>query len=199
MEEVIGALWTWDMISDNRVDVSEVPELVRVVIGVDPTVSSTGRQDEVGIIAAGKGIDGKYYILGDRSGVLSPVEWARATLQAYDVHEADAIVGEVNQGGDLVEMNIRNIRRDVRFIPVHASRGKITRAEPIATLTSQGQVKFAGRFPELESELMSYRGYDSQVSPGRLDGMTWAITELAGIDQVASSSSIQATAPNARR
>jgi phage terminase large subunit-like protein len=138
-------------------------------------------------------------VLADYSGRLSPAEWARVAINAYDVHRADAIVGETNQGGDLVAANIHNVRKTVKFIPVHASRGKITRAEPIATLYSQGLVHHVGRFPEQESELMSYAGYEAQASPGRLDATVWAITELAGIDQVASSKSMIAAAPNARR
>ncbi|MEI7879838.1 MAG: phage terminase large subunit [bacterium] len=199
MDEVIGALWTWDMIADHRRDTSEIPDMVRIVVAIDPSVSSTGRQDEVGIIVVGKGVDGHYYVLADYSGRLSPGEWAKVAINAYDVHQADAIIGETNQGGDLVAANIHNVRKTVKFIPVHASRGKITRAEPIATLYTQGLVHHVGRFPEQESELMSYAGYESQASPGRLDATVWGLTELAGIDQVASSAAIQSTAPNARR
>jgi predicted phage terminase large subunit-like protein len=199
VNEVQGALWSYDMIADHRRDTSEIPDMVRIVVAIDPSVSSTGRQDEVGIVVAGKGIDGHYYVLADYSGRLSPAEWAKVAINAYDVHRADAIVGETNQGGDLVAANIHNMRKTVKFIPVHASRGKITRAEPIATLYSQGLVHHVGRFPEQESELMSYAGYESQASPGRLDATVWAITELSGIDQVASSKSMIAAAPNARR
>lgn len=185
-EEVVGALWTWGMISDHRITLGDdgeatvkLPDLARVVVAVDPSVSSTGRQDEAGVVAAGKGIDGHFYVLGDDSGVLSPIDWARAAFRSHDRHQADAIVAEANQGGDLVEVNLRTVRRDFRFIKVHASRGKITRAEPIAALYSQGLVHHVGRFPELESEMMSYAGYDGQASPNRLDALVWALTELS--------------------
>jgi hypothetical protein len=170
MDEVQGALWDWGMIADHRIEPGEpLPDMVRVVVAIDPSVSSTGHQDEVGIVVVGKGTDGHFYVLGDVSGTLTPNEWAREALRAYDLHKADCIVGEVNNGGDLVEINLRTVRRDFRFIKVTASRGKITRAQPIASLYSEGLVHHIGRFMELESEMMSYTGNDGQPSPGRLD------------------------------
>lgn len=180
MDEVIGALWSYDMIAPHRKEVADLPDMVRVVVAIDPSVASTGRQDEVGIVAAGKGTDGHFYVLGDYSGVMSPAEWARVSIGAYDLNAADAIVGETNQGGDLVLANLQRIRPNIRFTGVHASRGKVTRAEPIATLYQQGLVHHVGRFTEMESEMMSYAGYDSQLSPGRLDACVYALTELSG-------------------
>lgn len=179
-DEVIGSLWDWGMISDHRADPEvPLPDMVRVVVAIDPSVSSTGHQDEVGIVVAGKGTDGQYYVLGDDSGTLTPNEWARAALRAYDRHKADCVIGETNNGGDLVEINLRTVRRDFRFLKVNASRGKITRAQPIASLYSEGRVHHVGRFPELESEMMSYTGDGGQASPGRLDALCYALSDLS--------------------
>lgn len=179
-DEIQGALWTWDMIADYRADPEvPLPDMVRVVVAIDPSVSSTGHQDEVGIVVAGKGTDGHFYVLGDDSGTLTPNEWARAALRAYDRHKADCVIGETNNGGDLVEINLRTVRRDFRFLKVNASRGKITRAQPIASLYSEGRVHHVGRYPEMESEMMSYTGDDGQASPGRLDSLCYALSDLS--------------------
>lgn len=194
-----GALWSWESINEPRVSRDEIPELVRVVVAVDPAVTNRSTSDETGIVIAGKGIDGRFYVLGDVSGRLPPLEWAQRAVNAYHAHKADRIVAETNQGGDLVEQNIRQVDRLVPYSGVHASRGKVTRAEPIATLYAQGRVSHVGTFRDMEAEMLTYCGYDSDASPNRLDSVCWALTELAGIDQVADSESLKAAARNERR
>jgi len=194
-----GALWSWESINEPRVSKDELPEMVRVVVAVDPAVTNRSTSDETGIVIAGKGIDGRFYVLGDVSGRLTPLEWAQQAVNAYHAHKADRIVAETNQGGDLVEQNIRQVDKLVPYLGVHASRGKVTRAEPIATLYAQGRVSHVGTFRDMEAEMLTYCGYDSDASPNRLDAVTFALTELAGIDQLASSPAIQHAAPNTRR
>jgi len=172
------ALWKRDtMISPYRV--LSPPDLRRIVIGVDPSVSSTGRQDECGIIAGGIGYDNNVYILRDISAILSPVEWARVAVGAYKDLRADCVVAEINQGGDLVELNLRSVDPNVPVEKVRATRGKILRAEPVAALYEQGRVHHVGNFKELEQEMISYTGDKGQSSPNRLDALVWLIFELA--------------------
>jgi hypothetical protein len=170
------ALWKRStMIDPFRVDVA--PDLKRIVIGVDPSVSSTGTQDECGIGAAGIGFDGQYYILKDSSGLFTPAEWGRVVVGEYKNFKADRVIAEVNQGGDLVEMNIHNVDKSVPVKKVRATRGKLLRAEPISALYEEGKVHHVGHFPELECEMTSYTGTGD--SPNRLDWLVWALTELS--------------------
>jgi predicted phage terminase large subunit-like protein len=129
------------------------------------------------MVVAGVGVDGRGYVLADRSCRLSPDGWARRAVQAYDDFDADAIVAEVNNGGDLVEQTIRTVRRTVPYIKVHASRGKQTRAQPVAALYEQGKVSHTDAFPELEEQLTSWTP-ESGASPDRLDALVWALTYL---------------------
>lgn len=194
-----GALWSWESINDNRIATDELPDMARVVVAVDPAVTSREDSDETGIIVAGRGVDGRCYVLADVSGRLTPLEWAQRAVVEYRKHKADRIVAEINQGGEMVEATIRNVDRTVSYLGVHASRGKITRAEPIAALYAQGRVSHVGTHRDLEAEMLTYCGYDSDASPNRLDAAVWALTELANIDQVAESAALQSAARNARR
>jgi hypothetical protein len=168
-----GALWTKDLIQ--RVDT--LPPLKRVVIAVDPS----GGGDEIGIIGAGLGYDGRGYPFADRSqkGSLGPLNWGSATVDLFDEYEADLIAAERNFGGDMVEGNIRSSApgRRIPVKMVSASRGKALRAEPVATLYENGLVSHVGVFPELESEMTGWVPGDPQ-SPNRLDALVWCLTEL---------------------
>ena len=178
VKETENALWKKStMIAPYRV--SNAPDLKRIVIGVDPAVTSTGHQDETGIIAAGIGFDGEYYILKDHTELFTTAEWGKASVGAYKEHTADRIIAEVNQGGDLVEMNISNTDKSLKdkVKKVRASRGKLIRAEPISALYEEGKVHHVGMFTELEDELCSYTGDGD--SPNRLDALVWALTELS--------------------
>jgi predicted phage terminase large subunit-like protein len=175
-----GALWTLEVIERTRRSAAP-DELARVVVAIDPAVSSHEGSDETGIIVAGKGADGHGYVLEDLSGRYQPAEWARIAIDAYKVHAADRIIAEVNQGGDLVETTIRTIDTNIPFTAVHASRGKYVRAEPIAALFEQSRVHIVGALPKLEDQLTSFvpdLDRAKSGSPDRADGMIWALTEL---------------------
>lgn len=173
LEDVPGALWTWAMLEDRR----SAPDLVRVVVAVDPAVTSGEDSDETGIVVAGLGVDQRGYVLADRSCRLSPDGWARRAVAAYDDLSADLVVAEVNNGGDLVEQTIRTVRRSIPYRKVTASRGKQTRAQPVAALYEQGKVSHVEVFSELEEQLTSWTPEDG-TSPDRLDALVWAMTEL---------------------
>ena len=168
-----GALWKRDMIDASRV--IKAPDLERVVVGVDPSATSGG--DEAGIITAGKDGD-DYYTLADDSIQGSPKAWATAAVTAYHKYQADCIVAEKNNGGEMVESVIKQVDNNVPVRLVWASRGKATRAEPVSTLAEQGHDHHVGSFAELEDELCSWTTGDN--SPNRLDAKVWAITELMG-------------------
>lgn len=166
-----GALWSHDWIKR----VPEPPELVRVVVGVDPAASSTG--GETGIVVAGLGKDGFYYVLADKS-VKGTVEgWRNAVVSAYKLYDADAIVAEANQGGDMVEAVIRQGDERLPVRLVRASRGKAVRAEPVAALYERGLVFHAGIFRELEAQMTGW--VPGEPSPDRMDALVWAITDLS--------------------
>lgn len=174
-----GALWHHDQLDDLRV--LTTPEFVRTVVAVDPAVTSGEESDETGIIVAAKGVDGHGYVLGDRSCRLSPDGWAQRAVQAYHDSGAGRLVAEVNNGGDLVERVIRTVSPSVSYKAVHASRGKRTRAEPVAALYEQGKVHHVGGFPQLEDQMCAFtpEGYIGQDnSPDHADALVWALTEL---------------------
>lgn len=180
LDDVPGALWTRDMIDGPRV--KDPPEMRRVVIAVDPSGTSGGDDaaDDIGIIAAGVGVDGRGYILGDYSCNLSPEGWARRVAEVYSLYSADRIVAERNFGGAMVEAVIRASSPDHPVKMVTASRGKVARAEPIAALYEQGRVSHVGGFAALEDQLcaMTPSGYVGEGSPDRADALVWALTEL---------------------
>lgn len=186
IEEAPGALWTRELI--NRTRVTKHPDLVRIVVGVDPTGS---RGNECGIVVAGLGNDGEGYVIDDRSLLGSPGEWADEVLNAYNLNNADIIVGETNYGGDMVEATIKqagNTQNQIyRYKNVHATRGKAVRAEPIVAAYEHGKVHHVGEFPHLENEQVMWIPGESRYSPNRIDALVWAMTELdlkADIDSV---------------
>lgn len=178
-----GALWNRDMLDDART--TTVPTLTRIVVAIDPAITANAGSDETGIVVAGVGVDGHGYVLEDRTVKGTPAEWAAAAVTAFHVHKADRIVAESNQGGDMVSHTLRTVDQNVPIRLVHASRGKRTRAEPVAALYEQGRVHHAGAFPELEDQLCTWT--PDGPSPDRLDALVWALTELM----------VQAQAPEA--
>jgi predicted phage terminase large subunit-like protein len=144
---------------------------------VDPAVTSREGSDDTGIIVAGKGTDGHGYVLGDYTIHDTPKRWAEAAITAYNRHEANVIVGETNNGGDLVEMNIKAVDTSVPFKAVHASRGKTTRAEPISSLYEQGRVHHFGTFPDLEDQMCEWIP-GAEKSPDRVDALVYALSVL---------------------
>lgn len=187
LSDVPGALVKRDQIqygdAPKRYDAAGelVPDYQRVVIAVDPAVTYGPDSDETGIIGAGVRED-QGFVLDDLSGRFSPLDWARRAMAAYDDLKADAIVAETNNGGDLVEANLRAAGFKGRFIKVTASRGKATRAEPITGKYEQGKIFHRRPFPELEDQLCTFvppePGQTAVDSPDRLDALVWAFTEL---------------------
>ncbi len=162
----------------------EPPELERIVVAVDPAVSNNVGSDETGIVVAGKDATGRGYVIDDDSSRYRPEEWARRAVSLYDTYDADCIVAEVNQGGDMVEAMIKAAAKG-RAIPVkkvHATRGKHVRAEPIAALYEQNKVKHARQLTELEDQMCSFTiDFDRKAagySPDRVDALVWAFTDL---------------------
>lgn len=174
IEDAEGALWKREQIEASRVVV--MPELQRVVVGVDPAITSGATSNETGIIVGAIGADGEGYVLNDASLVASPDGWARAAVAAYSRHQADRLVAEVNQGGEMVGATLHTVAPNVAYKAVHASRGKAIRAEPIAALYEQGRIHHVGTFPELEDQLCQW--VPGNDSPDRLDALVWAFTEL---------------------
>jgi phage terminase large subunit-like protein len=178
-----GALWTLKAIDRDRV--RQCPPLWRVVIGVDPAVSSGEDSAEWGIVVVSRGPNPNgaeypyhFYVMEDLSGKYSPQEAAASIVRAYQQHKADRVVAEVNNGGDLVEAVLRNVDLNFAYQPVHASRGKLTRAEPIAALYEQHRVHHVGAFGILEDQMCDYVPTASK-SPDRMDALVWALTELS--------------------
>jgi phage terminase large subunit-like protein len=177
IDQTEGALWSSSLIDSKRV--LDPPPLKNIIVAIDPAVTSGADSDETGIVVVGKDENNEYYVLEDKSGKYSPDQWGRASVDLFHQWDADRIVAEVNNGGDLVERLIRTIDPDVRYKSVHASRGKMVRAEPIAALYEQGKVHHRGVFPELESQMCTYTGDRPKPSPDRLDALVWGLSELS--------------------
>jgi predicted phage terminase large subunit-like protein len=174
-----GALWNWRTIDAQRVGRKSVLDLTKTVVAIDPAVTSNADSDETGIVVVGKDDQNRYYVLEDRSGKYSPDEWGRIAVELFYTWSANLIVAEVNNGGDLVERLIKGIDNAVRYRSVHASKGKIMRAEPISALYEQKKVHHMGVFPELESQMTSFTGEKTKPSPDRLDALVWGLTEIS--------------------
>jgi phage terminase large subunit-like protein len=172
-----GALWQLERIEELRVLLAPQP-FERVVVAVDPAVTFGPDADETGIIVCGLAADGCGYVIDDLSGRYPPSEWAQRATMAYRMYSADRIIGEVNNGGALIEHTLRSVDPGIPFRAVHASRGKLTRAEPVSALYQQGRVHHVGVFGPLEDQMTSYDGSRSGASPDRLDALCWGITEL---------------------
>jgi len=174
------ALFRRSDIDNNRV--RQIPELSYVVIGVDPAATSNAGSDDTGIIAAGKSKEGHFYILGDYTCHLTPQGWGEAVITAFYKHEANTIIGETNQGGEMVQHTLKTIDPKIPFKAVHSSRDKSIRAEPVSALFEQNRVHFFGTFLELEDELCEW--VPGSDSPDRLDALVFALTELEGKTQI---------------
>tara|TARA_R100001460_G_scaffold67021_2_gene107336 strand:+ start:685 stop:1842 length:1158 start_codon:yes stop_codon:yes gene_type:complete len=175
LEDIEGALFNSANIEQNRIDI--VPDLQRIVVAIDPAVTSNQSSDETGIIVAGRGVDNNYYVLGDYSGIFSPDVWIKRAIELYYKFEADRIVCEVNNGGDLIEKLLRVQDVNVPYSSVRATRGKMLRAEPISALYEMNKVHHAEYFKELEEQMTQYTPQTIK-SPDRLDALVWALTSL---------------------
>lgn len=184
LEDVEGALWNGRMIEETRV--RRIPEdvhLVRVSMGIDPATTHGEDADQTGIVVAGKGSNGHYYVLAAEGLRVSPHSWGRRALALSSEYEVDCIVPETNQGGEMVTQVLRqssNGDRMPRLKPVHAKRGKALRAEPVVALYEQGKVHHVGVFPVLEGEQTAFTGSGAAESDDLVDGLVYALTELAG-------------------
>lgn len=178
-----NALFSDEAIERWRLIDGELPEMLRIVVAVDPSGAEDEESidhDEIGIVVCGLGIDGNGYVLEDLTCRAGPATWGRVATQALERHAADRIVAEVNFGGAMVGAVIRSARPGTPFRPVTAARGKVVRAEPIGALVESGRVRLAGYFRELEDELTAFttHGYVGEHSPNRADAMVWGMSEL---------------------
>lgn len=179
LDDVPGALWTRDMLDATRI--KDTPDLRRVVVAVDPSgTSGNDGGDDIGIVIAGIGTDGRGYVLGDWSCNMSPDGWGRRVREAFAYFKADRIVAERNFGGAMVEAVIRAVDSKLPVTMVTASRGKIARAEPVAALYEQGRISHVGGFAALEDQMcsMTSTGFAGEGSPDRADALVWALSEL---------------------
>jgi phage terminase large subunit-like protein len=183
LDDVPGALWSRALLEETRWPAHKaVPQLIRIVVAIDPAVSSGDEADETGIIVAGKDADGHGFVLADHSGRYPPTEWARSAIGLYRQYKADRVVAEVNNGGDMVEATVRMVDPNVSYSAVRATRGKVMRAEPVAALYEQKRVHHVGAFPTLEDQQCGFAAdFDrasAGFSPDRVDALVWAFTEL---------------------
>jgi len=179
LEDRPDSLWPRALIE--RARVSAAPDLKRIVVAVDPPASSSARADACGIVVAGLSDAGHAYVLADLTRQGSrPLDWARTVIAAYRRFEADRIVVEVNQGGDMVDAVLRQVDASVPVSSVRATRGKVLRAEPVAALYEQGRVAHVGALPVLEDEMSDFGadGLSGGGSPDRVDALVWALTDL---------------------
>lgn len=175
------ALWKAANIEEYRV--RQAPDrLAKVVVSIDPAVTAKENSDETGIVVAAADYDGHGYILADKTGIYTPRQWARRAIACYHRFRADHIVAEVNNGGDLVAANIHAEDPNVPVVEVRASRGKVTRAEPVAAMYERGRIHHVGQFPELEDQQVNWDPSSSE-SPDRIDATVWGLYDLLLDDQ----------------
>ncbi len=186
-DETEGALWTIEAVERCRVEAgTDLPQMRRVVVAVDPSGASAKaegkRSDDIGIVVAGLGFDGRVYLLADKTCNGPPEMWGRIVVSAFHAWRADHVVAETNFGGDMVAYVIRSIDGGVPVRKVDASRGKVVRAEPVSVLYQEAQdkVRHVGDFPELEDQLLNFSaaGYAGERSPDRADAWIWGVTDL---------------------
>lgn len=169
-----NALWNRAMFDNNRI--SKPPEMKRIVVSLDPAATSTEGSDEFGILVQGIDENNKGYVIEDSTMKGSPKEWGTQAITLYHKYQADIIIGERNNGGEMIEYTIKSIDPTVNYKSVWASKGKYTRAEPIAALYEQNKIKHIGNFAALEDECCEW--VPGEKSPNRLDAMVWGFTEL---------------------
>ena len=182
LEDVQGSLWKRANIEATRVRLGDIPDLIRIVVAIDPAVSTEDGSNETGIVVVGLSENGHAWVLDDNSDVFSPTEWATEAIALYNNRRADRVVGERNNGGDMIESTLRAIDANVAYTSVWASKGKFIRAEPVSALYEQGRVHHVGAFTKLEDQMCAFTAdFDRATmgySPDRLDALVWAITEL---------------------
>lgn len=180
LEDIEGALWSRSNIDADRVGPSQVPDLTRVVVAIDPAVTSNEDSDESGIVVVGHAGD-HGYVLGDYTLRGTPNEVINKAIHAYHVHSADVIVAEVNNGGDWIGSLLRTVDTNIPYRTVRASRGKAIRAQPVSSLYEQHRMHHVGSFPEMEDEMCGFVPGVTKESPNRMDALVWASTDLTEI------------------
>lgn len=183
MTDIEGALWSRELIDKSRIKLDErlgikLPEMVRIVVACDPAVTTAKASNETGIIVCGKGDNGHAYVMADKSGRHKPDAWAQELVRCYEKYDADRIIGEVNNGGDLIEATVRTVDPNVAYKAVRASKGKLVRAEPIAALYEQGKIHHVGTFGLLEAQMTTWVPDSGLASPDRMDALVWGLTDL---------------------
>ena len=183
VSDIEGALWPLEVLESCHCEQDEVPTISSCVVAIDPSGTAgkdDKRSDDVGISVVGKGVDGRAYVLADRTCNLGPLGWARVAIDAFHEFKADRIIAERNFGGAMVEATIRSVDSMVPYTEVTASRGKAVRAEPVAALYEKGLVRHVGRFVELEEQYSNFstNGYQAEKSPDRADAAIWGISNL---------------------
>jgi phage terminase large subunit-like protein len=183
LDEASGALWTRDLLSKCEIEIEDPVEfaktLNRVVVSVDPQITTNEESDMTGIVVAGIDVNGVCYVLQDATERFTPEGWASKAVELYHLYEADRIVAERNQGGEMVRHTFKTVDETIPIKLVHASRGKFARAEPVSSLYERGRVRHARGLDALEDQLVQWEPMGSVGSPDRLDALVWAITELA--------------------
>jgi phage terminase large subunit-like protein len=185
LEDVPGALWRRSNLDEHRTTPARIPDMRRIVVSVDPAAKAKESQRgdngaETGIVTCGLGTDGRGYVLDDSTTIEGPDKWGRLAVAAYHRNKADAIICEINNGGDMVPFVIRSVDASIKVIVVTASRGKVTRAEPVSALYEQGRVSHVGCFAQLEDQMCAFTTTDADdvTLKDRTDALVWAFTEL---------------------
>ncbi len=176
LEDIEGSLWKMKLIEDNRV--KKAPVMKRIIVAIDPAMSAKKTSNETGIAVCGLGVDDKGYVLDDISGIYTPNGWAKKAIDAYHDFEGDRVIGEVNNGGDIIENTLRMLDVSIPYKSVWATRGKLTRAEPIHALYEQGRIKHVGIHEGLETQMTTWDAAAGDKSPDRVDALVWGFTEL---------------------
>lgn len=179
LEDVVGALWNWAMLDPIRLNMQPArTDMARIVVAVDPAVTSAKTSDETGIVVVGIDAQGMGYVLEDATGIYTPLGWASRVVSLFKKWMADKVVAEVNNGGDLVEINIRQVDKTIPYKAVWASKGKKTRAEPVSALYEQARIRHAPFLTALELQQTTWAAGIDEDSPNNIDAMVWGFTEL---------------------
>lgn len=177
-DDVDGALWSQKNIDENRI-LEESTKYRRIVVSIDPAVTSNENSDEHGLVVVGMVSRDEFHVLEDKTCKATPDQICKMAVALYHKYRADRIIGEVNNGGDWIEQLLRTVDRNISYKAIRASRGKITRAEPIASLYDQNKVKHVGFYANLEYEMTTYTGDPREKSPNAMDALVWGLTELS--------------------
>lgn len=179
LDEASGALWSRSLLAECEVEKDSVPDLNRIVVSIDPAITSNKESDMTGIVVAGVDVNGIAYVLADCTGRYTPQQWAARAVSLFEEYQADRIVAERNQGGDMVRHTLQTESETVPVKLVHASRGKMARAEPVSALYEQDKVRHVKGLNDLEDQMVTWEPLGSVGSPDRLDALVWAITDLS--------------------